>query len=108
MTNKVYDLLKDIAGWVLPIAATLYSALSSIWGFPYTEQIVGTITAIEAALYSYLKYQKKKYEGDGILEVNTTDPNADVFQLAFNTTEDISKLPEKKFVTFKVVDTSQK
>lgn len=29
---------------------TLYFALASIWGLPYAEEIVGTITAIDAFL----------------------------------------------------------
>ena len=47
MNNKLYDVLKYIALIVLPALATLYFALSSIWGLPYGEQIVGTITAID-------------------------------------------------------------
>lgn len=47
MSNKIYDVLKTICTIVLPALATLYASLSSIWGFPYTEQIVATITAID-------------------------------------------------------------
>lgn len=47
MPDKVYDILKWIALVVLPAIATLYAALSGIWGFPYGEQIVGTIAAID-------------------------------------------------------------
>ena len=50
MENKVYDVLKWIAQILLPAAGTLYFALAQIWGFPYAEQIVGTITAIDAFL----------------------------------------------------------
>ena len=48
MNNKTYDILKYIAQIVLPAVATLYFALASIWGLPYGEQIVGTITAVDA------------------------------------------------------------
>ena len=48
MDNKVYDVLKWIAQILLPAVATLYFALAQIWGLPYAEQIVGTITAIDA------------------------------------------------------------
>ncbi len=47
MSNKIYDVLKTICTIVLPALATLYASLSSIWGLPYTEQIVATITAID-------------------------------------------------------------
>ena len=47
MSNKVYDVLKWIAMLFLPALGTLYFALAGIWGLPYGEQIVGTITAID-------------------------------------------------------------
>lgn len=50
MSNKTYDILKWIAQFLLPALGTLYFALASIWGLPYGEQIVGTITAIDAFL----------------------------------------------------------
>lgn len=54
LNNKLYDVLKYIALIVLPALATLYFALSSIWGLPYGEQIVGTITAIDCFLGALL------------------------------------------------------
>lgn len=54
MSNKVYDTLKFIAQIVLPAAGTLYFALASIWGFPYGEQVVGTITAVDTFLGAIL------------------------------------------------------
>lgn len=50
MSNKTYDVLKWIAQLLLPALATLYFALAQIWGFPYGEEIVGTITAVDAFL----------------------------------------------------------
>ena len=47
MSNKVYDILKWIALFLLPAIGTLYFALAGIWGFPYGEQVVGTITAVD-------------------------------------------------------------
>ena len=54
MSNKMYDVLKWIAQILLPAAATLYFALSQIWGLPYGEEIVGTITAFDAFLGALL------------------------------------------------------
>lgn len=71
MSNKVYDILKWIAQLLLPALGTLYFALATIWGFPYAEQIVGTITAIDAFLgvilgVSTMQYNKKEeVEQDG-------------------------------------------
>ena len=50
MSNKVYDVLKWIAMYLLPASGTLYFALASIWVLPYGEQIVGTITALDTFL----------------------------------------------------------
>ena len=50
MSNKTYDILKYIAQIILPAIGTLYFALAGIWGFPYGEQIVGTIAAIDTFL----------------------------------------------------------
>lgn len=50
LPDKVYDILKWICLIVLPACGTLYFALSGIWGFPYGEQIVGTLTAIDTFL----------------------------------------------------------
>lgn len=46
LPDKVYNVLKWLTMIVLPALATLYFALSGIWGFPYGEQVVGTITAL--------------------------------------------------------------
>ena len=54
MSNKVYDILKFIAQIFLPALGTLYFALATIWGLPYGEQIVGTITAVDAFLGALL------------------------------------------------------
>ena len=48
--DKVYTILKYIAQIVLPAIGTLYFALAGIWGFPYGEEIVGTITALDTFL----------------------------------------------------------
>lgn len=61
MNSKTYDTLKFIALVVLPALGTLYFALSQIWGLPYGEEIVGTITAIDTFLGALLKYSNDRY-----------------------------------------------
>ena len=65
MSNKTYDILKWVAQMLLPALGTLYFALAGIWGFPYGEEIVGTITAIDTFLgvvlgISTMNYNKTK------------------------------------------------
>ncbi len=62
MSNKAYDILKWVALIFLPALGTLYFALSSIWGLPYGEQIVGTITAIDAFLGALLGISNINYK----------------------------------------------
>jgi imidazoleglycerol phosphate synthase glutamine amidotransferase subunit HisH len=61
MSNKLYDVLKYIAQIVLPGIGTLYFALAGIWGFPYGEQIVGTITAVDTFLGVILGISSSNY-----------------------------------------------
>ncbi len=64
MNDKLYKILKYIAMIFLPALGTLYFALAGIWGFPYAEQVVGTITAVDTFLgvilgISTAQYNKK-------------------------------------------------
>lgn len=61
MSNKVYDILKWIAQLLLPALGTLYFALANIWGFPFGEEIVGTITAIDTFLGVILGISSANY-----------------------------------------------
>lgn len=68
MKNKTYDILKWIAQILIPAIGTLYFSLAGIWNFPYPEEVVGTLTAIDTFLgvllgissYNY----NKKLEGE--------------------------------------------
>lgn len=64
MSNKIYDILKFVAQILLPALGTLYFALASIWGLPYGEEIVGTITAIDAFLGAILGISSVNYNKD--------------------------------------------
>lgn len=61
MSNKAYNILKWIALVVLPAIATLYLTLSGIWGLPYGDQVVGTITAIDTFLGALLGISSAQY-----------------------------------------------
>jgi len=61
MSNKFYDIMKDICQLWIPALGTLYFALCGIWGFPYGEQIVGTLTAVDTFLGVVLKISSNEY-----------------------------------------------
>lgn len=62
MSNKVYDVLVWIAQIVLPALGTLYAAIAGIWGFPYGEEITGTILAVDVFLGAVLKISSANYK----------------------------------------------
>lgn len=62
--NKTYDILKWIALYLLPAIGTLYFALASVWGLPYEEQIVGTVTAVDTFLGVILGISTANYNKD--------------------------------------------
>lgn len=64
LNDKVYDILKWIALYLLPALGTLYFALSGIWGFPYGEEVVGTITAVDTFLGVVLGISSATYNKD--------------------------------------------
>ena len=61
MSNKTYDVLKFIAQIVLPALATLIVSLGNLWGMSNTEQIAGTIIAIDAFLGALLQISTNVY-----------------------------------------------
>lgn len=74
MNNKLYDVLKWIAMYLLPALGTLYFALSGIWGLPFGEEIVGTITAIDAFLGVVLGISNATYKKVNGATVTETAP----------------------------------
>ena len=70
ISNKLYDILKWLVIIVLPAAGPLYTALSTVWGWPYSNEIVTTITAVDTFLGAVLcistaTYNKEAKENNG-------------------------------------------
>lgn len=99
-SDKVYDVLKWIAQYFLPACATLYFAMASIWGLPYPEQVVGTITAIDAFLGVILGISTASWATDGTITLEEKE-DGDGVNLSFN--KDVGELSTKKNLTLKVV-----
>ena len=62
LSNKAYDILKWIALVLLPALATLYGALAPVWGWPFGDQIVYTITAVDCFLGALLGISNLQYK----------------------------------------------
>lgn len=71
LTNSDYDKLKWIAQIFLPALATLYFALSQIWGFGYGEEVVGSITAIDTFIGVCLGISTYQYKKGVTTNVNS-------------------------------------
>ena len=54
LNDKIYDILKWLVIIVMPACATLYAALSSVWGWHFAEQVTTTITAVDTFLGAVL------------------------------------------------------
>ena len=61
LNNTAYDILKWIAQILLPACATLYFALSKIWGLPFPTEVVGTIAAVDTFLGALLGISTAQY-----------------------------------------------
>lgn len=60
-TNSVYDKLKWIAQYLLPALGAFYFALAKAWNLPYTNEIVGTLTALDTAIGILLGISSANY-----------------------------------------------
>ena len=100
LTNKAYDVLKWIALILLPAVGALYFALAKIWQLPYSEEIVGTITAIDAFLGALLGISTKNYQGEGSLLVNETDPEEETLSIALK--EDLKDILSRDSIVLMV------
>lgn len=62
MSNKTYDIIKDVALCWMPLCITFYGVVSTAWGLPYGEPILATLTGLNALLGGVVKYYKSKYD----------------------------------------------
>ena len=97
--NPTYHPLKWYAQILRPARATLYLALAGLWGFPHTEAVVGTITALDTFLGALLGLASKAYqpEVDGVLHVD--HKNQEVYAALETPAQDMTK---KDTATLKV------
>ena len=70
LPDKVYDVLKWIALIALPACGTLQSVLSGVWGLPYGEEVLSTITAVGTFVGALLGISTVNYN-----KTNTTKYN---------------------------------
>lgn len=96
LDNKVYDILKWLVQIVLPAIGACYAALAALWGFPYAEQVVGSISAICVLLGACLRISNSNYDGDGVLTVDRNLEEGDENKYNLTLTKDLATLADKK------------
>jgi Putative phage holin Dp-1 len=74
LSNEAYNAVKLIALVVLPALGTLYVALAAIWGFPYAQEVVSSLIALDAFVGAIVKvsdvsYNKSDAKYDGAINV---------------------------------------
>jgi len=72
--NKVYDVAKWVAIIGIPAFVTFYNVVSETWGWPYTQQITATITALGALLGAWIGVSAAAYSIDQAKYVTEDSP----------------------------------
>lgn len=108
MTGRLYDKLKFIALIGLPALGTLYFTVAGLWGLPFANEIVGTITAVDAALGLWIKYLSTQHDkipeivaGDLVVSDNPEDGARELYLALSKAGYDL--LPKSNRVTLKVI-----
>ena len=106
LSDKVYKILKWSGLIITNGLVAFWLAIVKLWNIPYGTEIGGTIAAIGTLIGIIVKVSNGNYQGDGTIEVNTTDPNKDVYTLNYN--GDLNEIASKKSVTFMVANPDEK
>lgn len=61
LPDNIYKVLKFLCQIGLPACGALYWGLAEIWGFPYAEQILGTISVVCTFIGSLLGISSRNY-----------------------------------------------
>lgn len=97
LSGQVYNGLKWVTLIFLPAFATLYTALGTVWDFPFVQEIVFTSTTVMTFLGTLLQISSSQFKTnpDGVLTLNT---DGDYPTLRVQMPE----LPDKDMVVFRV------
>lgn len=64
LNDKLYDVLKWVALIALPALGTAYVSLAPVWGWPFSDEIAKTVTAVCALLGALLGISTAQYNKD--------------------------------------------
>jgi hypothetical protein len=100
--DKMYDFAKKSVQIYIPAVSSAYFALSSIWGFPSPEKVVGSLAVLATLLGVLLHISSVQYESSGAAYDGTVHltPTDDGSVMTMNL--DPQDLVDKSKVTLKV------
>lgn len=64
LSDRVYTILKWICLICIPALATFYVALSSVWGWPYAEEVSKTANAVCVLIGALIGISTAQYYKD--------------------------------------------
>lgn len=107
LSNNLYDVTKRVVTMGLPALGTLYFTISSIWGLPYADEIVGSIAALTVFLGVVINISTANYNAnddrfDGMVEVEEDPYGNKTMSLALTKIENPEDIANQKEVVFKV------
>lgn len=105
LSDISYNKLKFIALILLPALMTLYFTVGEIWHIPDTEEVIGTLSAIDTFLGVVLGISTRSYNASeanfaGQINVEQKAEGGLVYSLELN--GDPADLVNHKSVTFKI------
>jgi hypothetical protein len=62
MTNKQYDVLKDISLCWFPAIMALTGVVMVTWEIPYSDQVLATMAGLNTFMGALVKYYKARYD----------------------------------------------
>lgn len=62
MSNEAYDSLSWVAIVLLPLLVVFYTTLGTLWEWPKTTEVAGSIAALDALLGGALKKSNSDYK----------------------------------------------
>lgn len=66
MTNRNYDILKDIALCWFPLFMAFVGVVMTAWHIPYSEPILATLAGFNTFLGGLVKYYKSRYDKENV------------------------------------------
>lgn len=106
LTSNSYNISKNLVQLWIPALASLYFGLAKIWGFPYAEEIVGTLALVATFLGVVLHVAGSNYDAagaafDGQMVVHQ-DPATGKLVYSLELDGDPADIQNKDSVAFKV------